>query len=149
MRTQSLDHIVVNGSVHAACKQHQRVCKFACKCVYVSCVNGPLGLSLQSSAGLGGGSFLAASQSTKAPCTQDATREAKQIRMRKTPLWQQKCSHCRQQATHQATSIRMGPGSIFFVPGGALLLVWMRPKVLLSVEATRPRSGVGRGLEGP
>ena len=44
----------------------------------------------------------------KAPCTLDATCEAKQIRSEKKPLWQQNCSHCRQ----QATSIRMGPGSI-------------------------------------
>ena len=47
-----------------------------------------------------------------APCTPDAMREVKQIR--KNPLWQQNCSHCRQQATHQATNNRMGPGSVFW-----------------------------------
>ncbi len=29
-RTQIMEHIVVNGSVHTACKQHQRVCKQIC-----------------------------------------------------------------------------------------------------------------------
>ncbi len=41
-RTQIMEHIVVNGSVHTACKQHQR---FACKYAYGSCANLPKGLS--------------------------------------------------------------------------------------------------------
>ena len=36
-----MEHIVVNQSVHTACKQHQRVdCKFMCKSACASCVNG-------------------------------------------------------------------------------------------------------------
>ncbi len=39
---QIFGHIVVNGSVHTGCKQHQRVCtQFARKSAHASCVNGP------------------------------------------------------------------------------------------------------------
>ncbi len=40
-RTQIMEYILVNESVHTACKQHQKVCtQIVRKCAYVSCANG-------------------------------------------------------------------------------------------------------------
>ncbi len=40
---QILEHMIINGSVHTGCKQHQRFApRFACTSVCASCVNGAL-----------------------------------------------------------------------------------------------------------
>ena len=51
------------------------------------------------------------------------------------PSLQQQCPHCMQQATYDAISIRMGPGSIFIgITRRALLPVWIGPDTFEGCE---------------